>query len=104
MGSPEHLREACTGFLLDYKVISVTNLNLLSIVVCGINPLLNPFVTSLKGQFILAALSGVGGGVMAAMTAPVCRQYLPLDKTSNGIGLVLGLPAIVVLLLTPANG
>ena len=98
------LARSLHGFLLDYKVISVTNLNLLSIIVCGINPLLNPFVTSLEGQFILAALSGVGGGVMAAMTVHVCRQYLPLDKTSNGIGLVLGLPAIGVFLLTQLMG
>ena len=36
------LARSLHGLLLDYKIISVTNLNLLSIVVCGINPLLNP--------------------------------------------------------------
>ena len=92
------------GLLLDYDVISVTNLNLLSIVLCGINPLMSPLVTSIEGQFILAIVFGVGGGIMASMIAPVCRQYVQINMVPNGVGLTYAISAVGMLMGTQLMG
>ena len=92
------------GFLLDYKVISVTNLNLLAIFVCGINPVVNPLVNSTAGQFILSVLLGAGGGVMAALVPPIIRQYVPMENVSNAIGLFYFMTVIGMLMGTEFMG
>ena len=92
------------GFLLDYNVIIATNLNLLAIFVCGINPVVNPLVNSTAGQFILSVLLGAGGGVMAALAPPIIRQYVPMENVSNAIGLFFFMTVIGMLMGTQFMG
>ena len=92
------------GFLLDHGIIGVVNLYLLSVIVCGINPMFNPLVSTELGQYILAAIFGLGAGVMNAMNAQVCRYFVPLDIVSNAFGLLLTLSALGLLLGTQLMG
>ena len=94
----------CHGLLIDFKLITVTNLYLLSLVVCGTSVLLIPPVLSPEGQFVLAGSFGLGFGVMAPMTATMCRQYVCIDKVSNAIGFLFAIAAIGHLVATQMMG
>ena len=92
------------GFLLDFKLISVTNLNLLSTFICGLSPVLNPLVTSVAGQFVLSIVLGAAGGVMDTMVVPVTRQYVPIDKVSNALGFFYAMTVVGLLMGTQLMG
>ena len=92
------------GFLLDYKLITITNLNLISIFVCGLSPVLNPLVSTVSGQLILNIILGGAGGVLDTMVAPVIRQYVPMDDVSNAFGLFFGMTVIGLLMGTQLMG
>ena len=92
------------GLLIDYKLVTVTNLYLLSLVVCGTSVLLFPPVISAAGQFALAGTFGLGAGVMTAMTATMCRQYVSIDKVSNALGLLFTIAVVGILLGTQMMG
>ena len=92
------------GLLIDYKLVTVTNLYLLSLVVCGTSVLLFPPVMSVEGQFALAGTYGLGAGVMTAMAATMCRQYVSIDKVSNALGLLFTVAIVGLLLGTQMMG
>ena len=79
---------SCLGFLLDFRLISITNLYLASLVISGIAPMFSPLVTSLPGQLGLIVVYGIGSGILMPTTTLVCRQYVSIDLASSAIGLL----------------
>ncbi|XP_063969489.1 monocarboxylate transporter 12-like [Lytechinus pictus] len=98
------LSRALHGFLLDFKLISLTNLYILSLVISGIQPMFNPLLTSTAAQFALIVVYGIGAGIMVPTTILVCRKYVPLDAVPSAIGLVTAIGGLGNVLSTQLMG